>query len=86
MQEFAREFNFVVLHKGLAHFPSLGFLECVGHGSADKHGIDFAEQIANDTNLVRYLGPAQDRNERTPRILQRLPKIVELLLHQKSRR
>ncbi len=57
----------LVFDERLADRPALRLEERVGHGAADEQRIDLAEQVLDDLELVRDLGAAEDRDERTLR-------------------
>ena len=57
----------------------------MSHAAADDDRVNLLDHIADDTDLVGDLRPADDRNERMLRVLERLADVVDLLLHQKAR-
>ena len=62
----------LILHQGIANRMALGLEEGVGHTAADEQGIGPAEEVTDDPDLVRDLGPAQDDDKGVLRCLQRL--------------
>jgi hypothetical protein len=54
------------------------------HAAANDHFVDERQQIANELNLVGDLGAAENGDVRLARLLERLAKVVELLLQQKA--
>ena len=59
-------------HERLADVLALREQESIGHGAADDQHIHLVEQIAQQVELGRNLGAADDRCERPLRVFQRL--------------
>ena len=53
----------------------------VGHAAADDEDVHVGEQVAEQVELGRYLGSADDRRERTHRRVQHVCERFELMLH-----
>ena len=70
------------LHQRSAHRAPAGLEEGVGHGAADEQGVDAGEQVADDLELARDLGAAEDADERPRRRLQERAEMLQLLRHQ----
>ena len=60
------------------------FEEGERHTAADDHLVHLVQQVLDQLNLVGDLSTAQNRQERSLRILQRLREVVQLLLHQEA--
>ena len=82
---FWRGFGEIVLAQRLADRHALGGEERVGHAAADDQHIDLGDQIAEQIELGRHLGAADDGGHRALRRLQRLGERVELGLHGAAR-
>ena len=76
----------VVLDQRLADRHAARLEEGVGHRAADDQAIDLAEHVLDDVDLVGDLRAADDRDERPLRLLERVPEVLELLLHQQPGR
>ena len=73
----ARSFS----HSDLPTALALGEQEGVGHAAADDEHVDPGHEIAEEFELGRHLGAADDRDDRTRRIAERKRQRLELLLH-----
>mmetsp|Transcript_95844 Transcript_95844/g.165206 ORF Transcript_95844/g.165206 Transcript_95844/m.165206 type:complete len:434 (+) Transcript_95844:814-2115(+) len=58
--------------------------EGVCHTTTDDHFIHLVDHVVDELDFVAHLGPSKDRQERALRVVQRLSKVVELLLHAES--
>lgn len=61
-------------------------LERERHAAADHQRVYLVQQVVDQLDLVRHLGPAQDRQEWPLWRLDRLREVVQLLLHQEPGR
>ena len=73
------------LDQGLAGLLPLGAQEGVRHGATDQERVHAFEQAADDLDLVRHLGAAEDRNQRALRRRHHLAEVFALALQQKAR-
>ncbi len=64
--------------------PSRTFLKVIGHAAADDDLVGLVEQIADERNLVRDLGSAEDGEERALRVVDDLGEGIEFLLHEET--
>ena len=71
-----------LVEEGLADLIALGLEEGVSHAAANDQGIALLQKIINDIQLVSNLCTAEDGNERTNRVLNRIAQEVDLLLHE----
>src|SRR5262249_47037606 len=53
----------------------------IRHAAADDEDIHLGEQVAEQVELSRYLGSADDRGERTDGAVQHFRERLELILH-----
>ena len=74
----------VGLDQALADRLALGEQEGVGHAAADHEHVDLVDEVAQDLDLARDLGPADDRREGSLRVLHQLAQELDLLLHQQA--
>ena len=74
----------VRLGQALADRLALGEQERVGHPAAEDEHVDLGEQVVDDLDLVRHLGPAEDRGERARRRLHEHGQHLEFALHQEA--
>jgi len=72
----------VVLGQALADRLALGEKERVRHAAAQDQDVDLRQEVVDDADLVRDLGPAQDRRERPPRILEETAEHLDLTFHE----
>ena len=77
--------DLLVLAERVADLEALGLLEGVGHAAADDEGVDLVEERLHDRKLVRDLRTAEDGDERTNRILDRVAEELDLLLQEEAR-
>ena len=68
-----------LVEQALADLQALRLEEGEGHAAADDQGVDLLEQVLDDVQLVRDLRAAQDGDERTVGVLQRLAHDGKLL-------
>ena len=59
--------------------------ERVGHAAADDENVDLVHEIAEQLELGRHFGAANDRRDGALRIAERSLKRIELLLHRPPR-
>src|SRR5262245_38382663 len=71
----------IALAQRFAHGMSACGQEGVGHAAADDESVDFCKQVAEQIELGRYLGSADDRRERADWGLQHFGERLELILH-----
>src|SRR6202044_3621194 len=79
------DIEFVGLDQGIAGFLSQGCEKCVGHAAADEKGINLAQEMIDDLNLVGDFGAAKDRDEGFLGVFERLSEVRELLFHEEAR-
>ena len=79
--DLARGVDEVGFDQRLADRLALRQQERVGHGAADDQHIDLRQQIAEQVELGRHLGAADDRGHRPLRMLERLAERLEFGLH-----
>ena len=72
----------VALEQALADAVVLRRQERVGHAAADDELVDPVEQRLQDLDLVRDLGPADDRGEGPGRVLEQAREVADLALHE----
>ena len=60
--------------------------EGVGHAAAEHQDVDPRDQIAEQLELGRHLGAADQRDERPLRVVERAGQRLDLGLHQAARR
>src|SRR5262249_15610554 len=60
----------ILLAQRFSHGMSARGQKGIGHAAADDERVDLCEQAAEQVELGRHLGPADDRRERTDRGLQ----------------
>ena len=75
-----------LLHQRSAHRMPVGLQEGVGHGPADEQGVEAGQQVADDLQLARDLGAAEDADERPRRRLEERAEMLELARHQQPGR
>ena len=80
-EDSARGHDEVGLAERLADGFALRRQERVGHAAADDQRVDFRQQIAEEIELGRNLGAADDRRHRPLRRMQGLLQRLELGLH-----
>ena len=80
-EDVARGRDEIVLAQRFADRLALRGEERVGHAAADDQRLDLRDQIAEQVELGRNLGAADDRRHRPLRCVQRLLQRFELLLH-----
>ena len=71
-------------HQRSAHRAPAGLEEGVGHGAADEQGVEAGKQVADDLELARDLGAAEDADERPWRRLEERAEMLQLLRHQQT--
>src|SRR5215831_10100470 len=71
----------IVLAQRFSHGMSARGQKGIGHAAADDESVDFCEQAAEQVELGRYLGSADDRRERTDGSLQYVRERLEFILH-----
>jgi hypothetical protein len=71
----------IALAQRFSHGMSARGQKGIGHAAADDERVDFCEQAAEQVELGRYLGSADDRGERTDGGLQYVGERLELVLH-----
>ena len=81
-EHLARHLDAVVLDERAPHRLSLRLEEREHHRAADEQPVDLPEQRGDHVDLAGDLGAAEDRDERPLRAIERLPQVLELLLHQ----
>src|SRR5262249_17341056 len=79
--DLARGRQEISLAQRFAHGMSARGQKGIGHASADDERVDLCEQAAEQVELGRYLGSADDRRERTGWGLQYVRERRELVLH-----
>src|SRR6516162_2474220 len=79
--DLARGRQEIALAQRFAHGMSARGQKGIGHAAADDESVDFCEQAAEQVELGRHLGSADDRRERTDRCLQHFRERLELILH-----
>ena len=55
------------------------------HRPADRERVDQGQELLNQRELVRYLGAAEDREERPLGVLEQPPELGQLAFHQQAR-
>ena len=71
-------FELRVVDQRLADLAALGLDEGVGHAAADDEGIGFGQKVLDDVELVRDLGAAEDGDEGSLRVFDRIAEIFDL--------
>ena len=78
--------QFIVLDERLADRVATRLEERVGHRAADDQRIDAADHVLDHVDLVRHLRAAEDDDEGTVRLLERVAEIFQFALHQQTGR
>jgi len=68
----------------LADLVALSLDEGEGHAAADDEFVDLREQAVDDADLVRNFRSAEDRDERSFRIIESLAQVLDLLLDEEA--
>ena len=71
-----------IINQGSADLIALCLQEGESHAAADDQGIALLKQIGDYIQLIRNLCAAQDGNEGSYRVLNRIAQEVDFLLHQ----
>ena len=58
--------------------------KCIGHAAADDHGVGLVEQVVDNADLIGDLCAAEDRNEGTRRIVERLAHDRQLFFNEQA--
>ena len=80
-----RRLEQIRLHERSPDRHALRLEEGVGHRAADEQRVHLRHEVLNHFQLVRHLGAAEDRDERTVRPLEYLPEILDFRGHEQPR-
>src|SRR5262252_3069814 len=77
VHNFARGRDAINLRQRLANLLSLREQESICHSAANNQRVDFLEQVAEQVQLGRNLGAADNRGQRPLRMVQRMTQRIE---------
>ena len=78
--------HLVLLQQALAHRVPLRGEEGEDHAATDHQHVGLAEQVVDDAELVRHLGPAEHHDVRAGRVVEEPSERLHLGLHQQPGR
>ena len=74
--------NLVFFHQGFPHGNASGRQESIGHAAADKQRVYLAQQVDDNTDLIRHLGAADNGGKGMLGIVYRIPDKTDFFFQQ----
>src|SRR5271156_1864040 len=85
LQKVAGKFDLVFFEQTLANGLALCLEEGISHASSNDEGVNFAEQVLDDSDFVADLGATEDGNEGRLGVVQDAAQILQLFFHEQAR-